>query len=99
MKEKSKNKSKTKRLVGLFAASAVVLSFAGCDDDLELCYDDDRDNYCDDDNSRYDPDDYVVINGKKAAYIKDDSSLVSSGSGSGGYKGGIGKKSGGFFGG
>lgn len=94
-------KKKSRRLVGLFAAAMLAVPTAGCDDDgIELCYDYDEDNYCDDDRSTYDPNNYVVINGKKVAYIKDESSYVSSSDGSGGkYKGGIGKNSGGSFGG
>ncbi len=94
-------KKKSRHLVGLFTAAMLVVPTTGCDDDgIELCYDNDLDNYCDDDMSTYNPNNYVVINGKKAAYIKDDSSYVSSGSGSGGkFKGGIGKKSGSSFGG
>ncbi|SEN46647.1 hypothetical protein [Lihuaxuella thermophila] len=95
-------KKKSRRLVGLFAAAMLTVPAAGCDDDgLELCYDNDADNYCDDDHSTYNPNNYVVINGKKVAYIKDDSSYVSSGDDDSGgkYKGGIGKNSGSVSGG
>lgn len=69
---------KSKRLVGLFAAALLVMPTAGCANEIELCYDDNGDKYCDDDGSRYNPNSYVVIDGKKEAYIKGDRSYVSS---------------------
>lgn len=85
VKENVKSKKKkTKKLVTLFTAAALMVPFAGCDDgDLELCYDKDRNGLCDDDGSRYNPNSYVVIDGKPVAYIKNDS-YVSSGESSSG---------------
>lgn len=87
-------KKKSKRLVGLFAASMLVVPLTGCDDNEvelnDLCFDDDYDRYCDDDGSTYDRNNYVVLNGKRYAYLKDDSSLVSDSSK---YKKGLGSGS------
>lgn len=78
----SEKKKKSKRLVTLFAAAALMVPLAGCaEDDIELCYDDNRDGKCDDDGSTYDADSYVVVDGKTVAYIKNDS-YVSDGSSS-----------------
>jgi hypothetical protein len=101
MEKSEARKGKSRRLVGLFAAALITLPLSGCDDDIEICYDDNHDNLCDDDGSVIDSDSYVVINGQKIGYVKNADSLVSDGSsgGSGVYKGGVGKKSGGFFGG
>ncbi|MCH5585300.1 hypothetical protein MK805_09995 [Shimazuella sp. AN120528] len=66
---------KSKLVVSLFASSMLLL--AGCDDnDLDnytLCYDNDNDQYCDDSSDQVDPNSYVVINGKREAYIVYDS--------------------------
>ncbi|MGA8942270.1 MAG: hypothetical protein WB502_06065 [Thermoactinomyces sp.] len=85
----------SQKLVGLFALAMLTVPLAGCDDDLEVCTDKNRDGLCDDDQSRYDSDSYLVIDGKKKYYIKEES-LVSSGyksSGSASYKSGIGRGS------
>lgn len=96
--EKKRKGRSTVRLLSLFAAAGLLVA-SGCDDQVEICYDDDNDLLCDDDSSEVDPNSYVVINGKKAGYIKssavedfeyDRKSRVSSGS-----RGGIGKSS--FF--
>jgi hypothetical protein len=92
-------KQKSKQLVRLFTAALMTFPLTGCGDNLDLCYDQNHDGLCDDDGSRYNPNSYVVINGKREAFLKPDSDYVSSGSSSGGYKSGIGKKSGGLFGG
>jgi hypothetical protein len=66
---------KSKLVVSLFASSMLLLT--GCDDndldDYTLCYDNDNDQYCDDSYDRVDPNSYVVINGKREAYIVYDS--------------------------
>ncbi|TCS95662.1 hypothetical protein [Hazenella coriacea] len=89
----AREKKKSKRLVGLFAASMLVVPLTGCDDEVDLedlCFDDDFDKYCDDDGSTYDSNNYVVLNGKRFAYLKDNSSLVSDSSN---YKKGLGSGS------
>lgn len=88
-----REKKKSKRLVGLFAASMLVVPLTGCDDEVELedlCFDEDNDRYCDDDGSTYNRNNYVMLNGKKYAYLKDDSSLVTDSSK---YKKGLGSGS------
>jgi len=82
----------SKRLVGLFLATAMTIPLAGCDgDEVELCFDQDRNGLCDDDNSKYNPQNYVVIEGKRVAFIKNDSIYVSDSDGKT-YKSGIGSK-------
>ncbi|MFD1422423.1 hypothetical protein ACFQ4J_01540 [Laceyella tengchongensis] len=88
---------KSQRLVKLFAAAMVAVPLAGCgEEDIELCFDDNRDRRCDDDGSYYDPDNYVVKKGKRFAYIKPDSRLVTENDVD--FKKGIGRKSGGSSG-
>jgi hypothetical protein len=75
---------KSKLIVTLFASSMILM--AGCDDnddldDYTLCYDNDNDLYCDDSYDRVDPNSYVVINGKREAYIIYDSYSSSSSGG------------------
>ncbi|MBD1372206.1 hypothetical protein IC620_07495 [Hazenella sp. IB182357] len=96
-------KHKTKKLVGLFASSVLLVPMTvGCedanatpdfDDDIELCYDNDRDELCDDDGTSYNPNNYLVLDGKKVAYIKDQSLVSSGSSGVSKLKKGIGSKS------
>jgi hypothetical protein len=73
---------KSKYIVSLFAASSLLIA-AGCSDndldDYELCYDKNNDLYCDGTNKRVDLDSYVVIDGKREAYIIYDSSSSYSG--------------------
>ncbi|MFC7439984.1 hypothetical protein [Laceyella putida] len=88
---------KSKRLVQLFVAAMITVPLAGCgEDDVELCFDDNRDGRCDDDGSYYDPNNYVVKKGKRFAYIKSDSRLVTENDID--FKKGIGGKSKGFGG-
>lgn len=74
---------KSKLVVSLFASSMILL--AGCDDkdldDYTLCFDNDNDQYCDDSYDRIDPNSYVVIDGKREAYIIYDSYSSSSSGG------------------
>ncbi|MXQ52824.1 hypothetical protein [Shimazuella alba] len=76
---------KSKYVVTLFASSMLLLAGCGDKNDLDdytLCYDNDNDQYCDDDTSELiDPDSYVVIDGKREAYIVYDSDTSSSSGG------------------
>jgi hypothetical protein len=75
---------KSKYIVSLFAASSMLVATGCSDNDLdnyELCYDNNNDLYCDGSNELVDLDSYVVINGKREAYIIYDSD-------SSGYSGG-----------
>lgn len=87
---------KSHKLVGLFSLAMLTIPLSGCAEKngLEFCRDHNNDMLCDDDQSRVDPNSYVVINGRKMYYIKEES-LVSSGyKKSGSYKSGIGNSSG-----
>ncbi|MDQ0415916.1 hypothetical protein J2Z48_000074 [Croceifilum oryzae] len=77
-------KRRTAKLVGLFVASVVVAPLSACSNgsDLEFCDDLNSDKYCDDDGSTYNPNSYLIMDGKKAGYVKYDDSSVSSSSGS-----------------
>ncbi len=86
-------KRKSHKLVGLFTLAMLTVPLAGCDDDLELCVDQNRDRLCDDDQSEYDSDSYLVIDGKKKYYIKEESLVTAGYKKSGSYKSGIGKSS------
>lgn len=89
----SKAKRNSKRLVGLFLTTAMTVPLAACDgNEIELCYDDDRNGLCDDDGTRYNPQNYVVIEGKRAAFIKNDSIYVTDSDGNTKYKSGLGSK-------
>ena len=85
---------KSRHLVGLFTLAMLSFPLSGCNDksDWEFCRDQNQDLLCDDDQSRVDPNSYVVVNGKKMYYIKEES-LVSSGykKTDSSYKSGIGK--------
>jgi hypothetical protein len=75
---------KSKYVVTLFASSMLLL--AGCGeenelDDYTLCYDNNNDLYCDDSSELVDPNSYVVIDGKREAYIVYDSYSSSSSGG------------------
>ncbi|WP_037464331.1 hypothetical protein [Shimazuella kribbensis] len=77
---------KSKYVVTLFASSMLLL--AGCGDldeydldDYTLCYDNNNDLYCDDTSDPINPNSYVVIDGKREAYIVYDSYSSSSSGG------------------
>lgn len=74
---------KSKYIVSLFATGMLLVS--GCEDktDLDnytLCYDTDNNQYCDDTGDQIAPNSYLVIDGKREAYVVyDDYSSSSSG--------------------
>ncbi|TCP69634.1 hypothetical protein [Baia soyae] len=75
-------KSRTAKLVGLFVASVAMVPLSGCSSgsDLEFCDDQNADKFCDDDGkSTYNPNSYLIMDGKKAGYVKYNDSSVSSG--------------------
>ncbi|SFX22877.1 hypothetical protein SAMN04487866_102257 [Thermoactinomyces sp. DSM 45891] len=76
-------KSRTAKLVGLFVASVTMAPLSGCSSgsDLEFCDDLNSDKFCDDDGSTYNPNSYLIKDGKKAGYVKYDSSVSSSSGG------------------
>jgi hypothetical protein len=73
---------RSKQLVKWFAVAMMTVPAVGCGVDadsyvvldgtqeIELCYDEDRNLRCDDDGSLYDPSSYLVIDGKRIAYVK-----------------------------
>jgi hypothetical protein len=77
------------KYVGAHFAASSMLFVSGCtsnsaylgDDEYTLCYDTDNDSFCDDTGELIDSNSYLVINGKREAFVTYDSYSSSSSGG------------------